>query len=633
MNFFAELKRRNVFKVAAAYSAVAWMFLELSALALNAFSAPAWVMKVVIFFAVAGFAVAVLLAWAFELTPEGIRRTSDLEAATELRAPRSGRWMLITISALVLALLLVVVDSYVLEDAPEVAKSVSAETPALVADAANGAVASASPANEKSIAVLPFRDLSPTGDQAWFADGISEEISNLLTRVEDLLVINTNSSFQFRDQEQDFRSIRDTLQVNYLLSGSIRRADDELRITVQLTSTKNGSQSWSNNYVGAVGDVFDLQESIAQSVSQALQVRLGTGTFGRTPGMTRNVEAYEKYLAAQNVRPVDNLSLAESTRARLNLLEEALLLDPGFSKASARIAATYISGISFIATAQDFPERERRLSEALAHVRAVDPADPSLLVLEARRLMEQRSWLSAEQNLAAAANQVLSLGLTEADFGSITQEFLMATGRVSEAIGVAERARVRDPLNYYNYYLLAEMMSMRGNVERALEVNSEGLALPGEAENTNLYGSRTLLRLAENNAETLARICEQNASSAQEKSETMLCLTDQSEAGLELVRGFAEDPAVTSQGLGVLSAWAAFYGEPEYALELMQRRLDLSVQMLGWIYRPLYADMRKLPEFKELVMELGLVDYWRATGNWGDFCRPLPETENDFECF
>jgi TolB-like protein len=636
MNFFAELKRRNVFKVAVAYSAVAWMFLELSALTFNAFSAPAWVMKVVIFIAIAGFAVAVLLAWAFELTPQGIKRTTDLNETTVPPAARSGKWATITIPALALALMLVVLDAYVFEEMEATnTAELAQEVPAPLAEASTTPAVAA--ISDKSLAVMPFDDLSPD-DQSWLAEGISADIATLLNRVndQDLLVISPSSSFQLRDQEQDLAAIREALKVKYLLTGSLRRIDSELRLDVRLISTDTGAQLWAQSYDRTISNVLDVQIEIAERITAALQVTLATGTFGRIPGMTRSPEAYEELLrGVQSIR--DGESVPNIRRA-LQHLERALVIDPDYALASLLIYDLYIGLVPFVAAPSEFPEREMRAQEALAHARSVGQDSPVLLLLEARLDQANGDLLQAEQKLLQAVEHyVVTIGPATDNFATLAL-LHMQLGRPGDAIGLWERARAANPLDSSIPGWMSEAYTQIGDYDRALNLIDEARQMSGQENNVRLLGNRLLLALYTNDSALLGNytlpLPEEVTNDPVQLNRAMLDRLQEPSAALAEIRRQLEAPDLSAQQIGVLSAWAAYFGDQQLALQLVRARATIAGGLSNLLmFRPIYSEMRKLPEFKELAREIGLVDYWRTTGNWGEFCRPLPETENDFECF
>lgn len=347
MNLFTELKRRNVFRVGAAYLVTAWLLLQAGDILLGNFDAPGWVFKSLAALLSLGFPIVLVFAWAYEITPQGIRRERDVASEASITPVTGRRLDQITIVMVVLALGVLAMDRLWLARP--------------MPPAATGAPA---PILEQSIAVLPFADLSPAGDQEYFADGIAEELLNALSRVEGLRVAGRTSSFHYRGREADLRSIGETLGVAYLLEGSVRKSADRIRITAQLVSAGDGFHVWSETYNGDVGDIFDLQERIARAITTELKVVLRGDQRERIVEITtENPEAYGLYLQATSIfnrRDRDRLVHAAG------LLEEALRLDPDFTRARARLAAVLLVAPSYAPVDQDefnsAAEREARIA-------------------------------------------------------------------------------------------------------------------------------------------------------------------------------------------------------------------------------------------------------------------------------
>jgi adenylate cyclase len=611
-----ELKRRNVFKVAAAYAAVAWMFLELSALALNAFSAPAWVMKVIIFLVVAGFAVAVLLAWAFELTPEGIKRTVNSEEAPALTLPVSGKLTSITISALALALLLVVVDSYVIEDA----SPVPVAPPVLLETSATdlGVIP------EKSIAVLPFVDLSENKDQEYFTDGLSEELLNRLARVQDLQVAARTSSFYFKGRNEDMRTIGEQLGVAYILEGSVRKASESLRITTQLVRAADGFQVFSESYDRTLEDIFAIQEEIAQAVTTTLSVSLAAGEFNR-PGMTRNVQAYEAYLQ-RNVPGADDLQVIDA-------LKQAVDIDPEFALAWNALYQAYERSTVTLPADVSADFNAAKL-EALQRTGALIPDSPEYLVSHAMSERRQAHWQEAEQLFL----QVLTkFGNSDAMANFNYGNFLWAVGRVREAVPYLERAKRLDPKDVGVANRLGNALFSVGESEAGLAEAERGIALApqdGFARSTYLsvllglgeFG-RVLEKMQQDDNESPHVLQLMQALQAREEDATAV------PAALDNLRTVLAGGNLSPGVYTALGAYVAIAGDADYALTLYSAAADGNLRdIFGALptWAPYMSDMRKLPGFKDLARDAGLVDYWRTTGNWSDYCRPV---NDDFECF
>jgi len=245
MSLFAELKRRNVFKVGAAYVVMAWLLAQVVDVFLDNFGAPEWVIKTVLLLLVAGFPLALFFAWAFELTPEGIKKEKDVDRSQSITRETGRKLDFLIIGILVIALAYFALDKFVLT----------------TGDTAPGsaAVTETAPTDEKSIAVLPFVNMSDDAGNEYFSDGISEEILNALAKVPELQVAGRTSSFAFKGENQDLRKIGEALGVNNILEGSVRKAGDKVRITAQLIRVDNGFHLWSESYDRKLTDVFAIQ--------------------------------------------------------------------------------------------------------------------------------------------------------------------------------------------------------------------------------------------------------------------------------------------------------------------------------------------------------------------------------------
>src|SRR5204863_2125863 len=250
-NFFAELKRRNVYKVAVAYAVVAWLLIQAASILFPTYEAPAWVMKVFVAIVALGFPIALIIAWAFEMTPEGMKRTEDIRPDEKIP-----QWSRRKFAAFILVV--------VIGAAALLGYQVFRAKP----------TAMPGPVAEKSIAVLPLVNQSGDPTQEYFSDGLSEELINVLGQIRELRVIGRNSSFRFKDKSDDSRAIGQALGVAHLVEGSIRTMGERVRIGVQLVNTADGSQRWSETYNREVKDIFAVQEEIAKAVADQLCVRL-----------------------------------------------------------------------------------------------------------------------------------------------------------------------------------------------------------------------------------------------------------------------------------------------------------------------------------------------------------------------
>jgi TolB-like protein/tetratricopeptide (TPR) repeat protein len=318
MGLMSELGRRNIFRVAVAYLAAAWLGLQGLDLVLSAFDTPDWVMQAALAAVVVGFPLVLVFAWAFELTPEGIKRESEIERSPHEERVSSRRLDRTIIVVLSVAVTLLLVDKIVLQ---------SPEPP--VADIATN-----------SLAVLPLVALSSGRDDEYFADGITEVLIQQLSNVPGLVVSGRSSSFAFKDQNLDVREIGRRLGVAALLEGSLQRSDDKLRISVQFVNAQTGTQYWSETFDREGGDIFAIQDEIAGLVVDSLPDTLvSDGTVSRSTGAgTTNLEAYEEYLQGLNqlrIGTVDSLPQA------IKHFERAIELDDEYNEARLRLLDTY----------------------------------------------------------------------------------------------------------------------------------------------------------------------------------------------------------------------------------------------------------------------------------------------------
>jgi TolB-like protein/Tfp pilus assembly protein PilF len=346
VSFFNELKRRNVFRVGIAYVVIAWLLAQVADLAFENFGTHDWAIKTLLLILVLGFPLALFFAWAFELTPEGIKKEKEVDRSQSI-TPKTGRKLDYTIIALlVLALGYFIWESRFEEKGSE---PISVETVSHEEGAVTQEMGSDPNA---SIAVLPFADLSAEGDQEYFADGISEELLNVLVRVEGLTVASRTSSFAFKGQTSNISQIAEELKVNHVLEGSVRKAGNRVRITAQLIDAATDRHLWSDTFDRELVDIFAIQDEIANAIVTALRSTLGIESTGKAVTVTadtENLDAYELYLKGRALF-IARDQLEESIR----LLERAVELDPNFARAWESLGAIYGIVISWGITDREY---------------------------------------------------------------------------------------------------------------------------------------------------------------------------------------------------------------------------------------------------------------------------------------
>jgi TolB-like protein/Tfp pilus assembly protein PilF len=359
---FTELKRRNVFRVGVAYAIVAWLLVEVASVILPTFGAPEWVMKVFTFLVILGFPLALILAWAFELTPEGIKRETEVDRADPITQKTSRKLDIAIIGLLVVAVVFMFVDNYVLK--PEEPEVIAEQVPVV-----------RPVAQVKSIAVLPFVNMSADPDNEYFSDGISEELLNVLSRIPDLKVAARTSAFEFKGQNRSVAEIGRLLKVSNVLEGSVRKAGSRVRVTAQLIKVEDGFHLWSDTFDRELTDIFAIQDEIAAAIATALKttLKLSTDSTDNLTG-TNSIEAYEFYLQGMqnwHLRELSTLRKAEE------LFLRAIEIDPDFAKAHAGLALTYT--VIYMYSGESVAVYRPKVTEAAGRALAIDPRNAEAL--------------------------------------------------------------------------------------------------------------------------------------------------------------------------------------------------------------------------------------------------------------
>jgi adenylate cyclase len=355
-NFFAELKRRNVYKVAVAYAAVGWLLIEVTTATFPVLEIPNWATKLVILLVVLGFPVALILAWAFELTPEGIQRAADADAGRT--SPRR-RWIALVVIAAVAA---AAVAAWQWQSPPaetRIASSAIPEPPPV--------------ADMKSVAVLPFVNTSGDPANEYFSDGITEEILNALAHLPDLRVAARTSSFAYKGKNEDIAEIARNLRVNNVLEGSVQRIGDRVRVTAQLIDASSGLHRWSKRFDDRdARDLFEVQEEIAQAIARELKLTFeGRLSLGARSG-TQNPASYDVYLKA-----LDASRDKRDVPGALALIDQAIALDPKFAAAYA-LKAKLLSNMAFLFTTNPSPAYDQYVAQGEVAARRALELDPTL---------------------------------------------------------------------------------------------------------------------------------------------------------------------------------------------------------------------------------------------------------------
>lgn len=562
VSFWEQLRRRNVFRVGLAYLAISWLLIQVADVILPNIGAPTWIIQALIVSSALGFPLALILAWFYEVTPEGVRVTADDETAKGEKF--TGRKIdLAIIGLLVLAVGFLIVENYVLEEST---------APSLTADA------------DRSIAVLPFVNTSSEPEQEYFSDGVTEELLNLLAKTPGFRVISRTSSFALKGENVDIPTVAERLDVSHVLEGSVRRSDDRVRITVQLIDAPSDTQLWSEIYDRTLDDIFAVQEEIAARVLGELQVVL----LGDVPSLdTTDPEAYALYLQARHILnqgAVDGFPLADQA------LNQALAIDPDYVPALLELGWLYWSQ----ATRQLRSRADaRRLFRDLV-ARALE-ADP-----ENGRVHATLAWLADDRAEAALhAERALELDPSNTDSLQILTPLIRELGHPEEALFLAEYTASRDPTCIQCLRRLAEayQSAMRLDEAEAAIRTAQSLS-PGRDPEHRILG--WILLLKGEPAAALAEF-EQDTDEEDRTLGATFALYDLGRQD-EFAAHFAAVQEMQPREVGNVYA---YIGEVDLAFEHLNRRVDNGSSLAEIPYDPFLSNLHDDPRWPALLERAG----------------------------
>jgi TolB-like protein len=492
---------------------------------------------------------------------------------------------------------------------------------------ANGTAGTAQAAGA-SIAVLPFADISPQHDQDYFSDGLSEELLNQLALISGLQVAGRTSSFSFKGKGEDLKTIGRKLGVNHLLDGSVRKDGQQLRITAELINTDSGIREWSRSYDRKLENVFAVQAEIATDVAAALSIRLGVGSALGMVGGTSNVAAYEKYLRA---RALATRGGPDQQRG-IELFREALMLDPAFARAWSELYGELRRSRLFISDSKQLESVREEMAQASARAQTLAPDAWWTHSIRAQQLRDQHLWIEAE---AEAKQAVAVATTTEVDAIRTYAEFLNEVGRVGESIPFFLRMRDADPLSRRVSVDLQVALRSNGQLSAADREYERSKDLAGFPDEADWYAMLRLWSRKDADSTEVARRFHERRSREEARGPTVLSgledkLGDPADA-LDVLREAMKGYRAKSDwgGPTSLALMADHFGDRDLALDALRRRLEMTeFHFIAWW--PYETQLRSNPRFKQIVRDLKLDEYWRRSGKWGDYCKPVGE--GDFEC-
>jgi TolB-like protein/Tfp pilus assembly protein PilF len=474
--FFAELKRRNVYKVAIAYAVVAWLLMQIASQIFPFFDIPNWAVRLVVLLLVIGFPVALILAWAFELTPEGIKRTEDVDLSESIRR-KTGR----KLDFLIIAVLLLVITGLLFQRFhPNVSPAVSSSL-------------------DKSIAVLPFENLSRDPDNAYFAEGIQEEILTRLAKIADLKVISRTSTQRYQSKPVNLAEIAKQLGVTNILEGSVQKAADQVRVNVQLVNAQSDSHLWAETYDRKLTDIFSVESEIAKGVAESLRAKL-TGREEQALAVkpTNNLEAYDAYLRGLAFEARGWFSWDPLWKA-VSFYEHAVQLDPDFSLAWVRLSR--VDAKLYFVRADTTVARRDAAKKALENAQKLQPNSPETqLALGYYQYLVLRDYGLAETTFGRVREMSPGSSEAPAALASVTRR----EGRWDESVAHSEQALAWDPRNPELLSTAADTLQMLRQFPAALKLYDRALdILPNDPD---LMAVKADVYRAEGNLQEAAKL-------------------------------------------------------------------------------------------------------------------------------
>ena len=614
MSLFNELKRRNVFKVGIAYVVVAWLVAQVLQLIFESFGTPDWVMKTVLVLLATGLPFALFFAWAFEMTPGGLKHESEVDR-TQSITPQTGKKLNMAIFVVMaLALGYFAYDKFVLSANREAAL-VEAATQTVSEQVANEELATES---GQSIAVLPFVNMSADAENEYFSDGISEELLNVLAKVSSLRVASRTSAFAYKGKDLPVSEIARALQVDNVLEGSVRKAGNRVRITAQLIDGRSDKHLWSETYERQLDDIFDIQEEISNAIVDALKVALNVNdqqAVSRAQRPTENTQAYELYLQG---RYLWRQRKEENILAAIDAFKQAIAIDPGFAIAYEALASAYgslsgwsdVTGPEALEDAVPYAEKALQLDPKLSEARAIiaesygvkfqwsemveqyelalrnTPNSPTVLQWYAE-IMHNLGYLERALETALRAYEidpaspVVNNVITYIAVGADEDEIALKHWKIASELGVSGVANLN----------ITPLFFKRGEIDRTIE----------------MFGVK--------------------------EDEAPLCIRVRKDAGLksQVLSDYQEN------GVGRIGRrWTAFClayaGDIDAAMDILEPIVveeDWYTLNDFWNHTEDANALRQSQRFKQMLVKMGLPAYWREHG-WPDLCQPVGD--GDFEC-
>ena len=580
-NFFAELKRRNVYKVAVAYAVVGWLLVQVTTQVFPIFEIPNWALRLIVLAIIIGFPIALVMAWAFELTPEGIKRTEDVDLA-QVRT-KAHAWIYIVVVGAVVSISLFFIGRYTVGNKT---------TPRL----SETAIGSSIP--QKSIAVLPLLNESGDPRDEYFSDGLSEELIAALGQIRDLKVIGRSSSFRFKDKKEEPKTIGEKLGVSTLLEGTVRKQGDKVRIVAELINAADGTELWSRIFDRELKDIFAVQAEIAKAVAASLELTLlGIKDAVATNASTKSVEAHNAYLQGHFYFARRNV---EDYRKAITFFDQATRLDPDYALAYAERseAWTFIGDLNTEQKKDAWAAAKRDAEKAVA----VGPnlAEAHAALGWVRFFVE---WKFAEG--LAELRRAKELAPANPTANDLLARVLVYLGQIQEAEKLARQAIELDPLAYLARGNLARILLAEGKLDEADAAARKSAELQPAAAGSHRW--QVVVAVQRGDGETALREAQLEPDEGYRRFELALaqCVRADREAAdaalADLIANFRNQLAYQ------IAEIYAVRGETDKGFEWLQISLDNhDTGLLSLLIDPLIRSLRGDPRYKSMLEKIGL---------------------------
>jgi serine/threonine-protein kinase len=580
-NFFAELKRRNVYKVAVAYAVVGWLLVQVTTQVFPIFEIPNWALRLIVLAIIIGFPIALVMAWAFELTPEGIKRTEDVDLA-QVRT-KAHAWIYIVVVGAVVSISLFFIGRYTVGNKT---------TPRL----SETAIGSSIP--QKSIAVLPLLNESGDPRDEYFSDGLSEELIAALGQIRDLKVIGRSSSFRFKDRKEEPKTIGEKLGVSTLLEGTVRKQGDKVRIVAELINAADGTELWSRIFDRELKDIFAVQAEIAKAVAASLELTLlGIKDAVATNASTKSVEAHNAYLQGHFYFARRNV---EDYRKAITFFDQATRLDPDYALAYAERseAWTFIGDLNTEQKKDAWAAAKRDAEKAVA----VGPnlAEAHAALGWVRFFVE---WKFAEG--LAELRRAKELAPANPTANDLLARVLVYLGQIQEGEKLARQAIELDPLAYLARGNLARILLAEGKLDEADAAARKSAELQPAAAGSHRW--QVVVAVLRGDGETALREAQLEPDEGYRRFELALaqCVRADREAAdaalADLIANFRNQLAYQ------IAEIYAVRGETDKAFEWLQISLDNhDTGLLSLLIDPLIRSLRGDPRYKSMLEKIGL---------------------------